>query len=214
MAKFCSECGESTTELMRRCPKCGAELLCSTKSDGTLTRIAIICIGVAIIMSTFLGWYSLRLSIDGGVMDVIVNSVTPLVAGYSGISTTYGLVIFGMALAMIIFAICRNRWLTAMAAIGCVVVGVMALVSPPELADLWQKPTTDGAKLMDIFDGPMQGLSPMNSPKLMPLTMIFEVITDYITVEVRHGVKIMLILACAAATLSIYDVARSLIKRK
>jgi hypothetical protein len=119
-----------------------------------------------------------------------------------------------MALAMIIFAICRNRWLTAMAAIGCVVVGVMALVSPPELADLWQKPTTDGAKSMDIFDGPMQGLSPMNSPKLMPLTMIFEVITDYISVEVRHGVKIMLILACAAATLSIYDVARSLIKRK
>ena len=165
-------------------------------------------------MSTFLGWYSLRLSIDGGVMDVIVNSATRLVAGYSGISTTYGLVIFGMALAMIIFAICRNRWLTAMAAIGCVVVGIMALVSPPELADLWQKPTTDGAKLMDIFDGPMQGLSPMNSPKLMPLTMIFEVITDYITVEVRHGVKIVLILACAAATLSIYDVARSLIKRK
>lgn len=214
MAKFCSECGESTTELMRRCPRCGAELMCGSKRDGMLVRIAIICIGVAIIMSTFLGWYSLRLSIDGGIMDAIVGAMTRLVAGFSGISTTYGLLAFGMALAMIIFAVCRNKILTLVAAIGCVVVGVMALTTPPEVADLWQTTAQDGDKLMDIFDGPMKGLSPMNRPNMVFYSTVCDVITDYISVEVRHGVKIMLILACAAATLSVYDVVRSLVKRK
>lgn len=209
MAKFCSECGESTTELMRRCPRCGAELMCSSKRSGSMVRFAIIGIGVAIIISTFLNWYSLHLRIDGGMLDAVVGSLSRLFSGYSGISTTYGLVAFGMALAMIIFAVCRSKILTVVAAVGCVVVGMLALLSPPELSDLMQTTTSEGDKVMDLFEGPMTGLSPMDT-----LTTAFDVIKSCTAVEVLHGVKIMVILAYAAAALSIYDVARSYVRRK
>lgn len=211
MAKFCSECGEPTTELMRRCPRCGATLMACAKDCNAMVRIAIICMSVFIMLSTMFSWYSMHLSIDGGVMDAVVGVLMRIVPGFSGIGTTYGLAIFGLAVAMIIFAVCRNRWLTAVAAVGCVVVGMLALLSPPDIADLWQSGGTEGGRhLNELFEGPMASLSPMNTPEMSTYKRLIGLLPDYITVEVGHGVKVMLILVYATAALSIYDLVSSM----
>lgn len=212
MAKFCSECGANTTDLMRQCPRCGAPLMNSSQRGTALVRGAIIAIGTLIIFSTFLGWYNIKICIDSGILDAIAAPVTRTLFSYSGISTTYGITIFSIALAMIVLCVCRSRYLTALAAAGCVVVGIMAIVTPPEVAELMGQEGVQGRNLMENFTGPLQGMSPLSSPKMASWSIIFEVISDYMSVELLHGIKIMLILSCAAFALSIYDIVRARMK--
>lgn len=205
MAKFCSECGQSTTELMRRCPHCGAPLMCATSQGNSMVRMAITIIGIFTLLSTLLSWYNLHLNIDGGVLDAMAGMVTRIIPGFSGISTTYGITVFALALAMIITTICRQRWLTAITATACAVVGTMALLSPPDAATLCSSNAESSKNMMELFDGPMSAFSPLNSDTMLTYTTLLEVITDYITVEIGHGLKIMLMLVYSAAILSIID---------
>lgn len=211
MARFCSECGQSTTDLMRKCPRCGAPLMSETQDGNPMVRIAIIITAMFIMLSTLIGWYNLHISIDGGVMDAMVGLATRIIPGFSGISTTYGIVIFALALTMIITTICHRRMLTAVAAVACAVVGTMAIVSPPDVMTLCSNDADSSKQLMEIFDGPMESLSPMNNKAMLPYTTIFEVITDYMVVGIGNGLKIMLILIYSSMVLSLIDL-RQVIK--
>lgn len=208
MAKFCSECGESTTELMRRCPRCGATLMTSS-SGGVMVRATLMAIGVLIMLSTFLGWYNIRLSIDNGFLDAVCAPISRTLFSYSGISTTYGLLAFGFALALIVFTACHRRYLTALAALGCVVVGFLAVTSLPEVSELMKPANPGGGYLMENFEGPLQGALPLGG-----LELIGEVITDYLSVGLLQGAKIMLMLSVGALFLSVYDYVRSLMNMK
>ena len=210
MAKFCSECGTNTTELMRKCPNCGAKLMYSQHSANAMVRTAIIVVAIFTLMSTLLSWYNLRLSIDGGVLDAMAGIVTRIIPGFSGISTTYGITIFALALVMIITTICHKRWLTAIAACTCAVVGTMALLSPPEVVTLCNNNAESGKHLTDLFNGPLSSISPLKSGSLLTYTTILEVVTDYITVEIGNGLKIMLMLVYSAMILSIIDVVQEI----
>lgn len=211
MARFCSECGQNTTDLMRKCPRCAAPLMSDTQDGNPMVRIAIIVIAMFIMLSTLLGWYNIHISIDGGVMDAMVGLATRIIPGFAGISTTYGIVIFALALTMIITTICHRRGLTAIAAIACAVVGTMAIVSPPEVLTLCSNDADSSKQLMDIFDGPMESLSPMNNTAMQPYATIFEVITDYMVVGIGNGLKIMMILIYSSMVLSLIDL-RAIIK--
>lgn len=202
MAKFCSECGENTTELMRRCPRCGATLMTSSTCGSVLVRGLVIAFGALIICTTFFGWYNIKLSIDGDLIDAIVSPLTRTMFSFSGISTIYGLVTIGLALAMIIFAACRNRYLTALAALLCVVVGVVAIVSPPTVEDVMHiGGSHDGNYLLENFQGVFNGVFPIDE-----LRLIGNVVYDYLSVTLLHGVKMMLLFSIAAFCLSTYEI--------
>lgn len=207
MARFCSECGETTTELMRRCPRCEAPLMSSNR-ENSMVRIAIIIIGSFILLSTLLSWYTLSISLDGGVLDSVADFATRIIPGYSGISTKYGIVIFALSLTMIITALCKERVLTVIAACACAIVGTKALISPPDLAMLCNNGGDDvesSKQLLDIFDGPLSYMS----GKIQSYTTIVKIIMQSVVVEIGSGLKIMLILVYSATILSIIDLVKS-----
>ena len=207
MARFCSECGETTTELMRRCPRCEAPLMSSNR-ENSMVRIAIIIIGSFILLSTLLSWYTLSISLDGGVLDSVADFATRIIPGYSGISTKYGIVIFALSLTMIITALCKERVLTVIAACACAIVGTKALISPPDLAMLCNNGGDDvesSKQLLNIFDGPLSYMS----GKIQSYTTIVKIIMQSVVVEIGSGLKIMLILVYSATILSIIDLVKS-----
>lgn len=207
MARFCSECGETTTELMRRCPRCEAPLMCNNR-ENSMVRIAIIIIGSFILLSTLLSWYTLSISLDGGVLDSVADFATRIIPGYSGISTKYGIVIFALSLTMIITALCKERVLTVIAACACAIVGTKALISPPDLAMLCNNGGDDvesSKQLLNIFDGPLSYMS----GKIQSYTTIVKIIMQSVVVEIGSGLKIMLILVYSATILSIIDLVKS-----
>lgn len=209
MAKFCSECGEATTELMRRCPRCGATLMQSSNEGGMLVRCGIMLLGLFIALSTFMSWYSIHLSIDGGVVDIMVRSVSRFIPGYSGISTLNGIIIFVLAIVMIVCAMCRNRYMVFWVSFACVIVAMLSVVNPPSVSTLLDvESVSTGHNLMENFDGALKGVSPLGSANIESMQVLFDVARDYMSVELCHGVKIMLILSCAALVLAIYDVSR------
>lgn len=209
MAKFCSECGESTTELMRRCPRCGATLMQSSNDGGTLVRCGVMLLGLFIAISTFMSWYTIHLSIDGGVVDILVRSVSRFIPGYSGIATTSGIVIFVLAIAMIVGALCRSRYTVFWASLFCVIVAMCTVVNPPSVEDLLGADSVSTShNLMENLDGALKGVSPLGSAKVESMQIYYEVATEYMSVELCHGIKIMLILSCAALALAIYDISR------
>lgn len=207
MARFCSECGETTTELMRRCPRCEAPLMSSNR-ENSMVRIAIIIIGSFILLSTLLSWYTLSISLDGGVLDSVADFATRIIPGYSGISTKYGIVIFALSLTMIITALCKERVLTVIAACACAIVGTKALISPPDLAMLCNNGGDDvesSKQLLNIFDGPLSYMS----GKIQSYTTIVKIIMQSVVVEIGSGLKIMLILVYSVTILSIIDLVKS-----
>lgn len=213
MAKFCSECGQSTTELMRRCPRCEAPLMSSNR-ENSMVRIAIIIIGSFILLSTLLSWYTLSISLDGGVLDTVAGFASRIIPGYSGISTRYGIVIFALSLTMIITAVCKERVLTLIAACACAAVGTMALLSPPDLAMLCSNGGDDVAsskQLLSILDGP---LSSIKSGTIQSYTTILEIVMKSIVVEIGSGLKIMLILVYSATILSIIDLVKAIMLKR
>jgi hypothetical protein len=177
-----------------------------SSSGGVAMRGVIIAIGVLIILSTFFGWYNVRVSIDGGIIDTITYSISRHLLGSSGIATTYGLVMFGMALMMIISAACGSRYITAVAAVGCAVVGVMSVLCPPEVSVLLHSGSAEGGNLMDNFTGVLSGF--LEGPQIASLRLLWEVAQDYARVELSHGVIVALMLSLAAVAISLLDIVR------
>jgi hypothetical protein len=180
----------------------------SSNRENSMVRIAIIIIGSLILLSTLLSWYTLSISLDGGVLDSVADFATRIIPGYSGISTKYGIIIFALSLTMIITALCKERVLTVIAACACAIVGTKALISPPDLAMLCNNGGDDvesSKQLLNIFDGPLSYMS----GKIQSYTTIVKIIMQSVVVEIGSGLKIMLILVYSATILSIIDLVKS-----
>lgn len=209
MALFCSECGAGLTERMRRCPRCGADILRAEphKMAASVLPSIIIGMGIALGIGTLLEWYGISLNIDGGGgLDALANTFTRIFPGYSGISTTYGVVCFGMALAMVVCAACRMPRLTFVAAIGCVAVTTIAIIGRPDFMELNSSHVSSGNSVTELLDGPLPLSDIIDVSALRSASDLVEVGASYINIEIGYGLKIALMASVAAAIMALVDI--------
>ncbi|MBQ8492909.1 MAG: zinc ribbon domain-containing protein [Alistipes sp.] len=215
MARFCTECGEALTEPMMRCPRCGSAIVCREGNEASMVRNATILLSTIIVLTTMFAWYSMHLNIDGGgAMDAAANIITRILPGYSGISTVYGRVTFALALVIIVAAVCRRRVVAFVAALGCVVTAIVAMVAMPDFLSLNAVSEGDGATITDMLNGPMGYMTDGGSDSLREVAMAIEVGSSFVVVDICYGLYMMLVASVATTAVTLYDVVRMLLSRR
>lgn len=208
MALFCSECGKPLTERMKRCPQCGAEVLYPTCRDESYTSLTSIIagMGVVIALCTLFRWYGMSLNIDGGGgLDAIANLFTGIIPGYSGISTTFGMICLALTLGVVIFALCRLRILTLLMSLSCVGLTTIAITQRPDFMELNETHTSNNSSIVELFDGPMPIVEDVDGTLLRSISNIAESATEYVNIEIGYGLKIALMASIATTLLALAD---------
>ena len=215
MARFCTECGEALTEPMARCPRCGSAVVSRTSEESTMIRKTTILLAVVIILTTMLAWYSLHLNIDGGgTMDAAANLLTRILPGYSGISTTYGLVTFALALVIIVASVSRRRVVVLAAAVGCFATAIVAMSATPDFLALNDVAAGDSASLTETLNSPLGQAMMGDSSALQQTAMAIEVGASFVVVDISYGLYMMLIASVATVAVALYDIILTLRRTK
>ncbi|MBQ3174128.1 MAG: zinc ribbon domain-containing protein [Alistipes sp.] len=207
MARFCTECGEALTKPMTRCPRCGSAVVSPMGEESSLILKATILLAVVIILSTIFTWYSLHINIDGGgTMDAAANLITRILPGYSGISTTYGLITFALALVIIVASVCRRRVVILGAAIGCVITAIVAMSATPDFLALNAVTEGEGVSLTETLNSPLGQAMMGQSSALQEVAMAIEVGASFVVVDISYGLYMMLIASIATVVIALYDI--------
>lgn len=215
MARFCTECGEALTEPMARCTRCGSAVVSRTSEESTMIRKTTILLAVVIILTTMLAWYSLHLNIDGGgTMDAAANLLTRILPGYSGISTTYGLVTFALALVIIVASVSRRRVVVLAAAVGCFATAIVAMSAAPDFLALNDVAAGDSASLTETLNSPLGQAMMGDSSALQQAAMAIEVGASFVVVDISYGLYMMLIASVATVAVALYDIILTLRRTK
>lgn len=208
MALFCSECGKPLTERMTRCPQCGAEVLRPAKPEESYMSLTSVTAGMGVVIAicTLFRWYGMSLNIDGGGgLDAIANLFTGIIPGYSGISTTYGMICLGLTLGVVIFAMCRLRLLTLLMSLCCVGLTTIAITQRPDFMELNETHTSNSSSIVELFDGPVPIVENVDGGLLRSVSNIAESATEYVNIEIGYGLKIALMASIATALLALAD---------
>lgn len=215
MARYCTECGEALTEPMRRCPRCGADVVVRPAEEDGIIRKLMIFLAVLMVVTTLFAWYSVHLSIDGGgSVDAAANFLTRILPGYSGVSTPYGIATFALALVLILASVARRRVITLITTLLAVALAVVAMIATPDFIALNEVQPADGVTLAETLEGPFGEVMADERNTLRKLSTAIEMASSYVVVDLSYGLYMMLLTSITAFMLALYDLMRGRLGRK